>query len=243
MNGKSELSGVRHLGALQEQSMNDVLKQAAEALRQAQAFIDGMRSDLHSLRATDWFPEGAHDAASSMSENMRLLGNACADFDCIGAGLAALESAQEHRPLPANPEKHIWQSWSPAGGYGYWDTEDKARGYCSADHEPVMFVPAQPLRELSEDGWLPIEMAPKDSTRILVSWPMREMDEDGFPVGPITSRHTLLTERNGGGWLEPDVLNASGSWFGDEDCFTAAPDLWQPLPNPPSAMRAARSAK
>lgn len=73
----------------------------AKALREAQAFIDGVRSDLHHLRATDWFPEGANNAALSMSENMRLIGNACADFDTIGAALAELESSAESLPLNA----------------------------------------------------------------------------------------------------------------------------------------------
>lgn len=70
----------------------------ANALREAQAFIDGVRSDLHHLRATDWFPEGANNAALSMSENMRLIGNACADFDTIGAALAALDADTETLP-------------------------------------------------------------------------------------------------------------------------------------------------
>ena len=44
-------------------------------------FIDGIRDELHNRRTADWFPEGAHNAAAQMSEDMRLLGNACADFD------------------------------------------------------------------------------------------------------------------------------------------------------------------
>ena len=84
-------------------------------------------------------------------------------------------------------------------------------------------------------GWRPIESAPKDGTRILVSWPMRVMDDEGFPNGKLTHRHTLITEWHGGYWLEPEVLNASGEYFGDEDCFTENPDLWQPLPPKPLA--------
>lgn len=44
-------------------------------------FIDGIRDELHNRRTADWYPEGAHNAAAQMSEDMRLLGNACADFD------------------------------------------------------------------------------------------------------------------------------------------------------------------
>ncbi len=50
-------------------------------LQRAQDFIDGIRQELHQRRVADWYPEGAHNAAEQMSEDMRLLGNACADFD------------------------------------------------------------------------------------------------------------------------------------------------------------------
>jgi len=50
-------------------------------LLRAQEFIDGLMQELHGRRISDWYPEGANNAALSMSEDMRLLGNACADFD------------------------------------------------------------------------------------------------------------------------------------------------------------------
>jgi|GEM_PF-2895506 len=50
-------------------------------LQRAQDFIDGIRQELHQRRVADWYPEGAHNAAEQMSEDMRLLGNACADFN------------------------------------------------------------------------------------------------------------------------------------------------------------------
>ena len=53
-------------------------RRVAECLK----FIDGVRDDLHNRRTADWSPEGAHDAATSMSEDMRLIGNACAEFAC-----------------------------------------------------------------------------------------------------------------------------------------------------------------
>lgn len=51
-----------------------------EALKRAEEFIENMQAELHNRRVADWYPEGANNAALQMSENMRLLGNACADF-------------------------------------------------------------------------------------------------------------------------------------------------------------------
>lgn len=66
------------------------LESAEKALTQAGEFIDDLRQDLHSRRVADWYPEGAHNAASAMSEDMMLLGNRCADFDAIDAALAQM---------------------------------------------------------------------------------------------------------------------------------------------------------
>lgn len=43
--------------------------------------IDWAREELHQRRVADWFPEGAHNAAEQMSEDMRLIGNRLADLD------------------------------------------------------------------------------------------------------------------------------------------------------------------
>lgn len=56
-----------------------------EALIRAQDFIDTIRQELHQRRVADWYPEGAHNAAEQMSDDMRLLGNSCADFDVSAA--------------------------------------------------------------------------------------------------------------------------------------------------------------
>lgn len=54
----------------------------AERVVKAQAeFLDGVAIDLHNRRCTDWYPEGAQNAALQMSEDMRLIGNSIADFN------------------------------------------------------------------------------------------------------------------------------------------------------------------
>ena len=65
----------KQLAALAEQN-----EKQRKALLSANDFIFTLQQDLHSERCTDWYPEGAHNAAESMSESMRLIGNSCADF-------------------------------------------------------------------------------------------------------------------------------------------------------------------
>jgi len=57
----------------------------AEVVR-AHGFIFDLGCDLLHRRVADWFPEGVHNAAAQMSEDMRQLGNACADFIPLSAG-------------------------------------------------------------------------------------------------------------------------------------------------------------
>jgi hypothetical protein len=75
----------QHGFPLYPQSVVDALQGEVSRLRAqldaSMKFIDGLGADLHNRRTADWYPEGAHDAATSMSEDMRLLGNACSDFD------------------------------------------------------------------------------------------------------------------------------------------------------------------
>lgn len=67
--------------AREAKQLADEVERLTRERDSALAFIDGVREDLHQLRCTDWFPEGSNNAALSMSENMRLIGNSCADFN------------------------------------------------------------------------------------------------------------------------------------------------------------------
>ena len=71
-----------HTGCLREQlaALAEQNEKQRKALLSANDFIFTLQQDLHSERCTDWYPEGAHNAAESMSESMRLIGNSCADF-------------------------------------------------------------------------------------------------------------------------------------------------------------------
>ena len=71
------------LAALAEQN-----EKQRKALLSANDFIFNLQHDLHRERCADWYPEGAHNAATSMSESMRLIGNSCADFTDVVKALS-----------------------------------------------------------------------------------------------------------------------------------------------------------
>lgn len=82
--------------------------------------------------------------------------------------------------------------------------------------------------------WQPISTAPQDGTPVIVSWPLVRIDDEGELTGEVVGRRTLTTEMNCGHWLEPDVCNAVGDWFGDDYEYAEQPDLWMPVPASPA---------
>jgi hypothetical protein len=78
----------------------------------------------------------------------------------------------------------------------------------------------------------PMQSAPKDKA-ILVWWPIVSLDDDCNLTDNEIGGAWLVTEWNGGTWLEPDVLNCLNSAaFDDEEEYAEMPRCWLPLPEP-----------
>lgn len=83
-------------------------------------------------------------------------------------------------------------------------------------------------------SWQPIETAPQDGTHFLAYFPRHPFDEDenmdtAVDVGGVSA----VTFKNGNGWIEPDYMDATGAFYGDDYCYAEAPTHWMPLPAPP----------
>lgn len=90
---------------------------------------------------------------------------------------------------------------------------------------------ANPSTSSIMTGWQTMETAPHDQT-IIVWWPIVALDEDGDPTDTVEDGCAVVTEWNGGYWLEPDVLNAIGDHMGDDCTYADKPSHWMPLPAP-----------
>lgn len=71
------------LAFIEHPRVQELLTKMDDAIETAQEEIDKTREALHQRRVADWHPEGAHNAAAQMSEDMRLLGNHLADVDIV----------------------------------------------------------------------------------------------------------------------------------------------------------------
>lgn len=79
---------------------------------------------------------------------------------------------------------------------------------------------------MDENGWLPIETAPKDDTPVLV-WADAEGWRGQF-ARVCASYHRGMWRVYGPILGEPDGDGRSRQWLGE-----VSPTHWQPLPNPP----------
>ena len=116
-------------------------------------------------------------------------------------------------------------------GPGEWDAERNCymqlpvhMAWCA--YRAALSHPSTP------QGWQDIATAPKDRTEILACWPKRKLDDDECPTGEITGYAQCVTAWQGF-WIEPDYLEAHGSFYFDDEAFAAEPTHWMPLPPPP----------
>jgi hypothetical protein len=67
-------------------------------------------------------------------------------------------------------------------------------------------------------------------TDVLVWWPIVKLDEDGGPTDEIVDGCWIISEDQGGHWIEPEVMNAIGDHMGDDHTYADKPSHWMPLP-------------
>ncbi|KFL31720.1 hypothetical protein JP75_06505 [Devosia riboflavina] len=132
--------------------------------------------------------------------------------------------------IEAEQEPVAWQRKHPRQGWQFVDAQDiehyRAHGQ---EIRPLYLSPSVCEGKVTEEATM--DTAPLDRD-ILVWWPIVAIDEE---TGDLTDTEVggrwLVTEWNGGCWLEPDVLNALNSNYFDDDCeYARAPKFWRELP-------------
>jgi hypothetical protein len=86
----------------------------------------------------------------------------------------------------------------------------------------------------AEGAWQPFATAPQDGTHVLAYFPRHPFNDDdhmdeSIDLGGVQA----VTWRNGSGWIEPDYMDATGAFFGDDCCYAPVPTHWMPLPEAP----------
>lgn len=97
----------------------------------------------------------------------------------------------------------------------------------AAEIERLRTPPPQDHLEGPQD----ISTAPA-MTDVLVWWPIVKLDEDGDPTDEIVGGCWIISEDQGGYWIEPEVMNAIGDHMGDDHTYADKPSKWLPLPAP-----------
>lgn len=117
----------------------------------------------------------------------------------------------------------------------YQLTNELRSHYGFKNGNPVYRALRKIAQAAAKPVWRPIETAPKDSTRILASWPCHPFDDDGdMDESKVIAREEAVTFWSGGHWVEPDHLDAHGARFDEEFCYAPVPSHWMPLPSAPS---------
>ena len=97
--------------------------------------------------------------------------------------------------------------------------------YFTADEKALTLADAILSLIRAEDGWMPIESAPKDGTRVLL-WIVPREDSWGTvePSAVIGDWVVWLDREHRAG------MRDGWSWYGSAQC---EPTHWRPLPSPP----------
>jgi hypothetical protein len=109
-----------------------------------------------------------------------------------------------------------------------WGDEPEAYAARFREELPAALLRAHGFQ--GDEAPQPIATAPRDGRSILAWWPIVEIDSEDQPTQSETEGHWLLTEWNGGHWLEPNVLSAIGAHMDDDCCYALEPTWWLPVP-------------
>lgn len=125
--------------------------------------------------------------------------------------------------VPAVESEPVAWQWRSRIKGGAWDSWENGRGRHGHDIPPFMDVEERPLyahppRSLSNEGWRPIETAPKDGTAVDLWGSGRRATDVAWGL----IRDWMGKEREGWQHGMPDDFE---------------PTHWQPLPNPPLSAR------
>lgn len=111
-------------------------------------------------------------------------------------------------------------------------SELEAHKLSLGDLWPKLGAQEEEIKKLRAGGWISVESAPKDGTRILIGWYAETWEQR---AGYWKAEHDYVydAEKDSGYWRGCWTDDAVAS-FGYEEIFEYAPTHWQPLPNPPS---------
>jgi hypothetical protein len=91
------------------------------------------------------------------------------------------------------------------------------------------------VKLVEERRWLPIETAPKDGTEIIGLY-YRDWGDGTEPstYGPWTIAFNARSRSWAASWSGDRVIESQGDWGTDYHVPDVQPNIWQPLPPPPT---------
>lgn len=107
--------------------------------------------------------------------------------------------------------------------------DDLTRLTREADRQRILSLMAPPAPQTNLGVPQDISTAPSMAD-VLVWWPIVKLDENGDPTDEIVDGCWIISEDQGGYWIEPEVMNAIGDQMGDDHTYADKPSHWMPLP-------------